>query len=250
MASRDDGQAFAPVTRTEWADYRLRQAILSGELLPGEKLVATSLAKSWDISPTPLREAFVRLAGSGLVELTPQRGARVAPLSVEEAAEIFEIRLLLEPAALERSILGSDDAHIDEVKGVLAELDAALNSEETERITEIHRRFHAALLARAPGTWLAKFCDILSEHSGRYQLLSPLKDEQTAVKMNQHEQLAQALRDRDVDTATKVLTEHLGQSLDRIRGWADALKDSDADAVPVDSTSDSRSASKNVATTG
>ena len=231
--ARDDGQVFAPVTRTEWADYRLRHAILSGELLPGEKLVATSLAKSWDISPTPLREAFVRLAGSGLVELTPQRGARVAPLSVEEAAEIFEVRLLIEPAALERSILGSDDAHIDEVRRILAELEAALDSDETERVTEVHRRFHAALLARAPGTWLAKFCNILSEHSGRYQLLSPLKDEQTAVKMHQHEQLAQALTDRDVDTATKVLTEHLGQSLERIHSWAEALEETDPDAIPA-----------------
>lgn len=226
--ARDDGQAFVPVTRTEWANHRLRQAILSGELVPGEKLVATSLAKTWDISPTPLRDAFVRLAASGLVELTPQRGARVAPISVDEAAEIFEVRLLLEPAAFERSLAHSDDEHVAEVEQVLADLEEALKNDDEERITITHRRFHAALLDRTPGVWLTRFCATLSEHSGRYQMLSPVQDQQTELKMQQHEQLVRALRERNAEVGIAVLRQHLTQSLERIHQWAQVIEDVDA----------------------
>src|SRR5437660_1309254 len=65
--------AAVPSTRSEWAEDRLRQAILRGELRPGQRLHASDLAERWDVSATPLREAFQRLAGAGFVELTPQR---------------------------------------------------------------------------------------------------------------------------------------------------------------------------------
>ena len=67
----------APQTRSDWVYERLKHAIVSGELTPGARLVAAELAQRWALSPTPLREAFQRLEGVGLVELSSQRGARV-----------------------------------------------------------------------------------------------------------------------------------------------------------------------------
>ena len=94
----------APPTRAEWVDSLLRRAIVNGELAPGQKLYAERLAEQWGVSPTPLRETFQRLAGEGLVVIEPQRGARVAPVDVRQAAEIYEIRLLLDPVAIEHSV--------------------------------------------------------------------------------------------------------------------------------------------------
>src|SRR4051794_20094392 len=101
----------APATRSDWVEERLRAAILRGELEPGQRLHANDLAERWAVSATPLREAFQRLAGDGLVEVLPQRGARVSRLSVQEAANIYELRLLLEPVALRQSLDASDDDH-------------------------------------------------------------------------------------------------------------------------------------------
>src|SRR6202167_1874191 len=98
----------APETRSDWVYKRLKHAIVSGELPPGARLVAADLAQRWALSPTPLREAFQRLEGLGLVELTSQRGARVAATSVAEAEEIYEVRLMLAPWARGRSLEGSD----------------------------------------------------------------------------------------------------------------------------------------------
>lgn len=220
--SVDQPEGAVPLTRTEWANHRLRRAILSGELLPGQKLIATALAAEWHVSPTPLREAFVRLAETGLVELTPQRGARVAALSLDEAIEIFELRLHLEPVALRESFARSDKAHADAVAAQLHELQRTLDLGALDETVVAHSRFHVALIDRASGTWLKRFCETLSAHSGRYQMLSPFGDDETAARMQEHRAILEALRDGRIDTAVDFLVEHLEQSLVRIRAWSEA----------------------------
>ena len=79
-----------PLTRADWVDRELRAAILAGDLQPGQKLQPGVLGKRWSVSPTPLREAFQRLAAEGLLEITPQRGTRVTPVSLEEAYGVHE----------------------------------------------------------------------------------------------------------------------------------------------------------------
>ena len=73
-------QAYSFPSKTEFAADRLREAIINGELKPGERLTTPSLAERLGVSQTPLREAFQRLATEGLVERIDQRGARVAPI--------------------------------------------------------------------------------------------------------------------------------------------------------------------------
>ena len=79
-----------PPTRAQWVDQRLRQAILAGALEPDERLITATLSEQFSVSPTPLREALQRLAAEGLVEITPQRGARVAALERFTADPIYE----------------------------------------------------------------------------------------------------------------------------------------------------------------
>ena len=82
----------APETRSDWALRRLRSAILTGEFPPGTRLRAEELAERWQVSPTPLREAFQRLGGARLVEVSPQRGVRVAEFTLEDAADLYALR--------------------------------------------------------------------------------------------------------------------------------------------------------------
>ncbi len=152
--------ATAPATRSGWAEDRLRQAILRGELRPGQRLSASDLAERWDVSATPLREAFQRLAGEGLVELLPQRGARVTELAADEAARIYELRLLLEPLALRQSLEASDDQHRSEIRAAFA---AFRSAQSTLEGVEAHAEFHRILLARCPSMWLLRFTAQLAD---------------------------------------------------------------------------------------
>ncbi|MGO9449602.1 MAG: GntR family transcriptional regulator [Candidatus Binataceae bacterium] len=215
----------APQTRSDWVYELLKHAIVSGELPPGARLVAAELAQRWAISPTPLREAFQRLEGLGLVELCSQRGARVAPASVADAEEIYELRLLLEPWALRRSLEQSDDAHRAEVAAAhkrQLELLIPVPSSDGRLVLEAHRGFHAALLARCPSMWLRRLTGQLAEHSQRYLLLNARYSQRLSESMAEHEQLVEATLVGNVEQAAQVLVAHLQRSLGAVRAVLEA----------------------------
>lgn len=214
-------EPIAPPTRAEWVDSLLRRAILQGELVPGEKLVAERLAEQWGVSATPLRETFQRLAGEGLVVIEPQRGARVAPLSVEEAAEIYELRLLLDPVALQRSMAAGagDPAFAEEVRR--AHDTVAGRHRTLGAYHEAHRAFHLTLLSRCPNRRLVRQVAQLLEHSQRFHAAGAVSVRRGDAAA-EHRELVDAVVRGDRRTAVAVLRAHLHATLDAVRDLADA----------------------------
>jgi len=181
--SREGSQYVVPQpeypTRADLVDDLLTGAILRGELAPGERLTTAELADRFAVSATPLREAIQRLAGRGLVDLEPQKGARVAPASVVDAQEVFEARLLIEPHALEQSIRHTDDIHRGVIDRSFEWLSEVVESEGAAlpSIAEAFHRFHMALLLRCPSTWLRHTNETLAVHAYRYiSYLGPLAE--------------------------------------------------------------------------
>ena len=150
-----------PMTRTQWADNQLRAAILRGEIGPGDQLVISTLAVQLGISATPLREALRNLAAEGLVELQSHGSARVAEVDLGEATELYELRLALEPMALERSVARGDDAYRSRVK-------AAWESMTVARIAtpSTHAAFHRELLSACDSRWLTRIATMLADRAG------------------------------------------------------------------------------------
>jgi DNA-binding GntR family transcriptional regulator len=214
----------APTTRADWAHQRLKAAILTGEIAPGTKLVADDLARRWAVSPTPLREAFQRLGGHGLVELTSQRGARVAPFSLDDAADLYELRLLLEPRALRASLRRSDDRHRSAILAAHARLEAASVAEPVDpiEVSEAHVAFHTALLARCPSAWMRRLVALLAEHAQRYQLLGARRYRRGSDPVREHAALRDAAVHGQVDRAVALLEEHLKGTLRAVRATIEA----------------------------
>ncbi len=96
----------------------IRDAILAGRISAGARSAELDLARQLSVSRTPIREALSRLAAEGLVELSPNRGARVANWTSEELWEIFEVRLRVEPYAVSQAILRLSPAELDELCGL------------------------------------------------------------------------------------------------------------------------------------
>jgi GntR family transcriptional regulator, carbon starvation induced regulator len=209
----------APQTRADWVDDRLREAILAGELAPGEKLVAATLAARWSVSPTPLREAFQRLAAEGLVELRPQRGARVASASPRDAEEVYELRLILEPRALRDSLEHSDDLHRADIKRAHAHYGEALGRASTDLMgaLDAHRDFHATLLARCTNGRLLDLVLELADHSQRFQVLAVGAPAGHHDVIAEHQTLCDDAVAGRVDNAVQHLGEHLSLTLDGVR---------------------------------
>lgn len=150
-----------PPTLTEWADQQLRQSILQGDHRPGDTLVISTLAEQLGLSATPLREALRKLASEGLVVLQSHGSARVAEVDLHEANEIYELRLILEPTALERAVAAGDAGYRERVT-------AAWNALDAERIApaSVHAAFHRELLSACDSAWLLRLATMLSDRAG------------------------------------------------------------------------------------
>ncbi len=136
-----------PTTLADVAGSRLRAAILSGALAPGEKLVEEQLCADLGIGRAPLREALRLLTQQGLVERLPRRGSRVADWSPEEILQLFALRHVLERHAIETALpLADVHAALQPVRQVLDEMRGAADDLERD---DAHRRFHAAVVGLA-----------------------------------------------------------------------------------------------------
>jgi GntR family transcriptional regulator, carbon starvation induced regulator len=207
----------APPTRAEWVDGLLRRAIVHGELAPGEKLYAERLADQWGVSATPLRETFQRLAGEGLVVIEPQRGARVAPISVEQAAEIYEMRLLLDPVAFHQSVEAgrTDPDYATEVDDALDALDRRHRA--VSAFHDAHTRFHHALVSRCPNQRMLGQIAQLLEHSQRFQIIRVDSAARAGDAAAEHRAMAAAAVAGRADEAADLLRSHLAATLDAVR---------------------------------
>lgn len=210
----------APQTRADWVDDRLREAILRGELRPGEKLTAAALAARWDVSQTPLREAFQRLAAEGLVELRPQRGARVAAASTRDAEEVYELRLALEPRALRDSLRSSDGLHRQEIAAAHRRYEQAVANagKDFTAVLDAHRDFHAVLLSRCTNRRLLDLVLELAEHSQWFQVLAVGAPSGHHDVIAEHRSLCDDALAGRVDDAVHHLEEHLRLTVEGVRG--------------------------------
>ena len=201
-------------------DRRLREAIITGEIGPGEKLITEDLAERWGVSPTPLRETYQRLAAEGLVELAPQRGARVAAMSHEDFRDVYATRLLLEPHALRLSLErratdGDWGQHVrDAYQPLRAELEAGLP--DVVAFEDAHSAFHRALIDRCGSPWLLRIIRLLHGHSTRYRLQSLAPRGGAEEVIHEHDELLAACIDGDVDLATDRLRAHLQLTIDSL----------------------------------
>lgn len=147
----------------------VRQAILNFELRPGERLIERELIEQLGVSRTTVREVLARLAAEGLVTIIPQKGAIVSVLTVEEAADIYEMRGLLEGFAVRRFVERATPEQMKELRATLAELEAAAEKESDDGSgLSAKDKFYRVLLRGASSPRLT---EILTSLQGQVRVL-------------------------------------------------------------------------------
>ena len=145
--TEEPARLVLPATLVEVTGHRLRAAILSGELAPGDKIVEEQLCADFGISRAPLREALRLLAQQGLVEHLPRRGSRVTEWSPTDIRQLFELRNVLERHAIETALPLADPEH--DLQPVQAALERMVASSDPLDRDDAHRVFHAAVVSLA-----------------------------------------------------------------------------------------------------
>lgn len=132
----------------------LRRRILSGELSQGERLVEDRLAASLGVSRNPVRESIRILSAEGFVQVVPRIGATVAVLSVEEAEELFDVRIAVEGLAARLAARKRSPAAADRLRQVLEQSRQAVEAGRLEQVADFNTVFHLAVAEAAGNSYL------------------------------------------------------------------------------------------------
>lgn len=206
------------MTKSDDAYRTVRERILDGELAPGQVLQQRELAAALGISTTPLREALRRLMTEGLVEIDSHRDARISDLRAEQARDLVEVRMALDPLAASLAAQRRTAQDLVELRSALDDLEPLTGRASVDDLTA-HRRFHRAVHTAAHNDLLAASLEQLWDQSDRYRLFALSRDDERPpadhrdAKTAEHRALVDAIADRDADRAASIMSGHIGTSL-------------------------------------
>jgi DNA-binding GntR family transcriptional regulator len=206
---------------------QLRDAILRGTYAPRQRLIEAELAEEYDASRFVVRNALIQLAADGLVELQPNRGARVREISVEEAVEITEIRQSVEGLVAARAAANITDDEVTELRALGDELTAAVEQGELLRYSELNGTLHSRLRVIAHHSTATGIIEQLTGQMVRDQLSLSLLPRRPGVSLPEHLAIVDAVCARDPEAARKAMMEHVGSviaTLETLRDDAAAAR--------------------------
>ncbi len=213
---------------TEETAERLRRLIEEQHLLPGEHLREQELSARFGVSRTPLREAFKVLAGEGLVELLPNRGARVARVTLEEVRESFEVLAALEALAGELAAPRASDADIAELRALHYTMVMHYTRKELADYFACNQAIHRKIVAVAGNRTLTALQDALNARLRWARYTANLPPERWATAVAEHEEILEAFAARDAAQLSAVLRRHLMGKFETVRhAFAQDLTDAD-----------------------
>jgi len=200
--------AFEKTTLATEIARHLREAIIRGELAPGERVNELKLTRKLALSRSPVREAIRILAAEGLLTIEPHRGAHVRPVSDEDLEEIFDVRLMVESHGL-RCGHRLTPAAIAPLRKAVDEARAALRADAFEPWHRASLRFHDGLVALAANRHLARLHEELKVSLRRYQISIIRLPGQPERSQAEHESILDALEQRRVDQGVALVTAHI-----------------------------------------
>ncbi|MCT7377910.1 GntR family transcriptional regulator [Chelativorans salis] len=200
---------------------KIADLILSGHLKPGQRLDEQSLASRFGVSRTPIREALQQLGAAGLVEMRPRRSARVRALSMPELESSFEAMGEIEAICARYAAERMTQAERIALKALIDHSRRASEEGDRLRCRDLDAQIHALLHT---GAHNGALCSVANEMRVRVELYSsapytlPNFETQLHVPHRQHEQIVQAVLDRDAEAAHCLMIEHIGRSFLTVKG--------------------------------
>ncbi|WEH42437.1 GntR family transcriptional regulator [Streptomyces sp. AM 2-1-1] len=204
---------FAPTpipSRTQFVLEAVKHAILTGQLLPGQALVETELAARFGVSKTPVREALKTLAGTGLVVMSQYKGAAVRLVDAEMAREVYDVRLLLEPEALRRTI--TCGASLDAAREALERADSSTDKADRSLA---NRDFHRALYLPCGNPLLGRMLDEVRDQAALVSTVAWAADPSWEREAAEHREILRLALAPDPAGAAAALHDHIASFLRR-----------------------------------
>lgn len=205
----------SPTSLTQGAYAELRSQLLACHFAPGEKLKIDDLCRRFAVGSSAVREALSRLASEGFVVSEPQRGFRVAPLSVDALRDLTNVRCSIEALCLQGAIENGGIEWQSQVVAALHRLThTPIWADQAARrysgdYAKAHDTFHEVLAAGCGSPWLLHLRTLLFNHSERYRWFSGPLSKVDRDLYREHREIAEAALARDSARAVALMNEHL-----------------------------------------
>ena len=194
----------------------LRQAILKGELEPGERLMEIQLAERLGVSRTPIREAIRKLELEGLVLMIPRKGAEVAKISENNLRDVLEVRRSLEELAIDLACQRITEEELAQLNQAEVDFKAAIENGDAMQIAQTDENFHEIIYNSTKNQKLVQILNNLREQMYRYRV-EYLKNPDVHEQLTQeHEEIVYHIKRREKAEATAVTCQHIDNQVSAV----------------------------------
>ena len=187
----------------------LRQAILTGEFVPGERLMEIALADKLGVSRTPVREAIRKLELEGLVNMVPRKGAEVAGITIEDLNDVLEVRCELEVFATKLACQRITKAEEEKLRETSLLFEQEVDNKNLKMIAQRDVEFHDVIFNATKNKRLIQIMNNVREQMYRYRI-EYLKDfSYHDVLVSEHREIMKEIFDKDVTKAREIMKIHI-----------------------------------------
>lgn len=202
------------MSQNEQAYAQLRQALTTLVYKPGDYLSTASLMEELALGRTPINHALHRLATEGLVQIIPRKGVIVAPLSINDAMELVDVRMANEALCLRLAAERITKAEVGELKRIAREFDRAAARRQITDVMNLDRQFHEQIAAASRNQTLAEILKVLHARSQRFWAISLAMEDHLTEVQAEHQAIIKALSEGNAEASVSAVQEHV-QSFQR-----------------------------------
>ncbi len=189
--------------------HTLREAILKGELKPGERLMELQLAAKLGVSRTPIREAIRMLELEGLAVTVPRKGAQVAKMTEKDLEDVLQIRRALDELAVSLACDNMTEDILEQLHEALLRFAESTRTGNVKQIAQTDMAFHEVIYQAADNPKLVSLLNNLREQMYRYRVEYLKKDDVYPVLIEEHEKIYEGLKRKDKETVVRIVGNHV-----------------------------------------
>lgn len=195
---------------------KVREDILSGVYAQGDELKEATLGAKLGVSRTPVREALRQLELEGLVEIVPNRGARVTGISRKDVCDIYYMRLSLEGLAARWAAEHMEEEEVAELEEVVLLSEFHLKNEKQEQVARLDGRFHEILYHASASRMLEHVLTDFHHYVKRARSISVKSSNRAMESVAEHKEILEAIKNRDGNLAEKLGREHIQHVIENL----------------------------------
>jgi DNA-binding GntR family transcriptional regulator len=204
----------------EQAYQALRKMILSGELVPGQRLVEAQLAKNLQVSRTPIREALAQLQRESLIVIDSTHGLQVATFTAKDAAQLYECRIALEQVSVVAACHNATATQLRKLHRLVQQSEKLADSKPSQllnfQLLELDYQFHRLIAEMSGNLWLQAMLDQIFDKMMLLRIQTTQQNRNVLDIRTEHLYVYEAIAQHDVEAAVEAVLRHLRAAMARV----------------------------------